>query len=66
MPKVSGIHFLLERERKIINLTILKVTSKNTKRRLKFIQNVSKDQILLELKDLQEENYIKKSLIKID
>ncbi len=32
------------------------------KRRLKFIQNVSKDQLLLELKDLQEENYILKKI----
>ena len=62
-PKVSGIHFSSKTRKKHNQFgNTINDIKRMQKRRLKFIQNVSKDQLLLELKDLQEENYILKKI----
>ena len=63
-PNVSGIHKSCATRKKYnqIGNPPIKDLIKIKNRRLEFLKNASKDQILLELKDLQEEIFIIKNV----
>ena len=60
-PKVSGIHNSCQTRKKYNQVYNLKDDKRIKNRRLEFLKNASREQILLELKDLQEEILIIKN-----